>query len=59
MKTKDKKNKKAQPDLLKVLDQPMVSQLSGGKDSKKAHEEFLLKKEKEKEKLGKDIKENN
>ncbi len=54
MKTTDKKNKKAQPDLLKVLDQPMVSQLSGGKDSKKAHEEFLLKKKKEK--IGKDIK---
>ena len=54
MKNTDKKNKKSEHDLLKVLDQPMVSQLSGGKNSKKAHEEFLLKKEKEM--LGKDIK---
>ena len=48
MKTKDKKNKKTQPELLKVLDQPMISQLNGGKDSKKAHQEYLLKKAKEK-----------
>ena len=42
------KNKKSQPELLKVLDQPMISKLNGGKDSKKAHKEFLLKKAKEK-----------
>ena len=48
MKTTDKKNKKVQPELLRVLDQPMISQLNGGKDSKKAHKEFLLKKAKEK-----------
>ena len=48
MKNTDKKNKKAQPELLKVLDQPMISGLNGGEDSKKAHEEFLLKKAKEK-----------
>ena len=48
MKTTDKKNKKAEPELLKVLDQPMISKLNGGKDSKKTHEEFLLKKAKEK-----------
>ena len=42
------KNKKSQPELLKVLDQPMISKLNGGKDSKKAHQEFLLKKAKEK-----------
>ena len=45
-----KKNKKAQPELLKVLDQPMISQLNGGRDSKKDHKEYLLKKEKEKNK---------
>ena len=48
MKIIDKKNKKIQPELLKVLDQPMISQLNGGKDSKKAHQEYLLKKAKEK-----------
>jgi hypothetical protein len=48
MKTTDKKNKKAQPELLRVLDQPMISQLHGGKDSKKDHKEYLLKKAKEK-----------
>ena len=48
MKPTDKKNKKAQPELLKVLDQPMVSQLNGGRDSKKDHKEYLLKKAKEK-----------
>ena len=48
MNTKDKNNKKAQPELLKVLDQPMVSQLNGGRDSKKDHKEYLLKKAKEK-----------
>ena len=48
MKITDKKNKKKQPELLKVLDQPMVSQLNGGEDSKKAHKEYLLNKEKEK-----------
>ena len=48
MKTTDKKNKKAQPELLRVLDQPMISQLNGGKDSKKDHKEYLLKKAKEK-----------
>ena len=48
MNTKDKNNKKAQPELLKVLDQPMISQLNGGKDSKKDHKEYLLKKAKEK-----------
>jgi len=48
MKTTDKKNKKVQPELLRVLDQPMISQLNGGKDSQKAHKEFLLKKAKEK-----------
>ncbi|MBT7077362.1 MAG: hypothetical protein HN930_06580 [Pelagibacterales bacterium] len=46
----DKKNKKAQPELLKVLDQPMISQLNGGKDSKKDHKEYLLKKAKERKK---------
>jgi len=30
MKTTDKKNKKVQPELLRVLDQPMISQLNGG-----------------------------
>ena len=50
MKTIDKKNKKAQPELLNVLDQPMLSQLNGGRDSKKDHKEYLLKKEKEKKK---------
>jgi hypothetical protein len=48
MKATVKKNNKAQPELLKVLDQPMISQLNGGKDSKKDHKEYLLKKEKEK-----------
>ena len=48
MKTTDKKNKKAQPELLKVLDQPMISQLNGGRDSKKDHKGYLLKKTKEK-----------
>jgi hypothetical protein len=48
MKTTDKKDKKAQPELLRVLDQPMISQLNGGKDSKKDHKEYLLKKAKEK-----------
>ena len=48
MKTTDKKNKKAQPELLRVLDQPMISQLNGGKDSKKDHKDYLLKKAKEK-----------
>ncbi len=48
MKTIDKKNKKIQPELLKVLDQPMISQLNGGRDSKKDHKDYLLKKEKEK-----------
>ncbi|MDB9762881.1 hypothetical protein OAC06_08730 [Alphaproteobacteria bacterium] len=50
MKTIDKKNNKAQPELLKVLDKPMISQLNGGKDSKKDHKEYLLKKAKEKKK---------
>ena len=50
MNTKDKNNKKAQPELLKVLDQPMISQLNGGKDSKKDHKEYLLKKAKERKK---------
>ncbi len=50
MKPTDKKNKKPQPELLNVLDQPMVSQLNGGKDSKKDHKEYLLKKAKEKKK---------
>jgi hypothetical protein len=48
MKTTNKKNKKAQPELLNVLDQPMLSQLNGGRDSKKDHKEYLLKKAKEK-----------
>ena len=48
MKIIDKKNKKIQPELLKVLDQPMISQLNGGRDSKKDHKDFLLKKAKEK-----------
>ena len=48
MKTIDKKYNKAQQELLKVLDQPMISQLNGGKDSKKDHKEYLLKKAKEK-----------
>tara|TARA_R110000823_G_scaffold20671_1_gene63078 strand:+ start:110 stop:262 length:153 start_codon:yes stop_codon:yes gene_type:complete len=48
MKPTDKKNKKPQPELLNVLDQPMVSQLNGGRDSKKDHKEYLLKKVKEK-----------
>ena len=48
MKTTDKKNKKTAPELQKVLDQPMVSQLNGGRDSKKDHKEYLLKKAKEK-----------
>ena len=48
MDTTDKKNKKVQPELLKVLDQPMISQLNGGRDSKKDHKDYLLKKEKEK-----------
>ena len=48
MKATDKKNKKAQPELLNVLDQPMISQLNGGRDSKKDHKEYLLKKIKEK-----------
>ena len=47
MKTTDKKNNK-KPELLKVLDQPMISQLNGGRDSKKDHKDFLLKKAKEK-----------
>ena len=50
MKTTDKNNKKAQPELLKVLDQPMISQLNGGRDSKKDHKEYLLKKATEKKK---------
>ncbi len=49
MKTADKKNNKPQTELLKVLDQPMISELNGGKDSKKTHKEFLMKKAKEKE----------
>jgi hypothetical protein len=48
METSDKKNKKVQPELLKVLDQPMISQLNGGRDSKKDHKAYLLKKKKEK-----------
>ena len=48
LKTKNKKYKKNQNEPLKVLDQPMVSELNGGEDSKKAHEAFLLKKAKEK-----------
>ena len=40
MKTTYKKNKKAQPELLKVLDQPMISHLNGGRDSKKDHKEY-------------------
>ena len=48
MKTTNKKNNKKQPELLKVLDQPMISQLNGGRDSKKDHKDFLLKKAKEK-----------
>ena len=48
MKTTDKKNNKKQPELLKVLDQPMISALNGGRDSKKDHKDFLLKKAKEK-----------
>tara|TARA_B100001559_G_C16239242_1_gene501588 strand:+ start:62 stop:241 length:180 start_codon:yes stop_codon:yes gene_type:complete len=48
MDTTDKKNKKVQPELLKVLDQPMISQLNGGRDSKKDHKAYLLKKKKEK-----------
>ena len=47
MKATDKKNNKPQTELLRVLDQPMVSELNGGKDSKKTHEEFLMKKAKE------------
>ena len=50
MKTTDKKNKKVPPELLKVLDQPMISQLNGGRDSKKNHKEYLLKKIKEEKK---------
>ena len=48
MKTTDKKKNKNQTELLKVLDQPMISQLNGGRDSKKDHKDFLLKKAKEK-----------
>tara|TARA_B100000401_G_C52253816_1_gene460967 strand:+ start:149 stop:322 length:174 start_codon:yes stop_codon:yes gene_type:complete len=49
MKTTNKNNNnKKQPELLKVLDQPMISQLNGGRDSKKDHKDFLLKKAKEK-----------
>lgn len=48
MKTTDKKKNKKQPELLNVLDQPMISQLNGGRDSKKDHKDFLLKKAKEK-----------
>ncbi|PPR16295.1 MAG: hypothetical protein CFH33_00855 [Alphaproteobacteria bacterium MarineAlpha9_Bin3] len=48
MKTTNKKNKKTQSELLKVLDQPMISQLNGGKNSEKAHKDYLLKKTKEK-----------
>ena len=48
METSDKKNKKVQHELLKVLDQPMISQLNGGRDSKKDHKAYLLKKKKEK-----------
>ena len=48
MKTTDIKKNKKQPELLKVLDQPMISQLNGGRDSKKDHKDFLLKKAKEK-----------
>ena len=48
MKKIDKKNKKTHPELLRVLDQPMLSQLNGGRDSKKDHKEYLLKKAKEK-----------
>ena len=40
MKTTDKKKNKKQPELLKVLDQPMISQLNGGRDSKKDHKDF-------------------
>jgi len=39
MKKIDKKNKKAHPELLRVLDQPMLSQLNGGRDSKKDHKD--------------------
>ena len=45
---KNNNNNKKQPELLKVLDQPMISQLNGGRDSKKDHKDFLLKKAKEK-----------
>ena len=48
MKNTDKKKNKNQTELLKVLDQPMISQLNGGRDSKKDHKDFLLKKAKEK-----------
>ena len=48
MKKIDKKNKKTHPELLRVLDQPMLSQLNGGRDSQKDHKEYLLKKAKEK-----------
>ena len=48
MKIIDKKNKKIQTEILKVLDQTMISQLNGGRDSKKDHKDYLLKKEKEK-----------
>jgi hypothetical protein len=34
MNATDKKNKKAQPESLNVLDQPMICQLTGGRDSK-------------------------
>ena len=49
MKTIDKKNKKAQPELLRVLDQPMVSKIKEEEDSRKANEEYLLRIAKEKE----------
>jgi hypothetical protein len=49
VKTTDKKNKKAQPELLRVLDQPMVSKIKEEEDARKAHEEYLLKIAKEKE----------
>ena len=35
MKTTDKRNKKAQPELLRVLDQPMVSKIKEEEDSER------------------------
>ena len=37
MKTTDKKNKKAQPELLRALDQPMISKIKEEKDARKAN----------------------